>query len=120
MERWPRPVAGDDGELSGGDQLAEDLLHTATAETGSLLEGQLVGSPLAVLVAVDSDDEQDGEGRTGLARVIEDGGHVLMAHGWLLNAPEDGGGVALSFDAFCADRDKHVKRFVVDVDMTIA
>lgn len=55
-------VAGDDGELSGGVQLGEDLLHASTAEAGSLLEGRLVGSPLAVLVAVGSDDEQDGEG----------------------------------------------------------
>jgi hypothetical protein len=73
-------VVGGDGELSGMDEVAEELLDVAAAETGSLLEGGLVGDPLAAGVAVGGDGHQDREARAGLAGVIVDGGHMLKAH----------------------------------------
>jgi hypothetical protein len=54
-------VTGHDGELSGGNEVLEELLDVAAAEAGSLLEGGLIGDPLALLVAVDGDGEEDHE-----------------------------------------------------------
>jgi hypothetical protein len=73
-------VAGGDGEVAGADQVAEELLDSAPAEVGSALEGGLVGDPLASVVGVDGDHEEEGEVRASFARVIEDGGEVLRDH----------------------------------------
>jgi hypothetical protein len=73
-------VVGGDGELSGVDEVAEELLDTAPAEVGSALEGGLVGDPLASVVGVDGDHEEEGEVGTSFAGVIEDGGQVLRDH----------------------------------------
>jgi hypothetical protein len=76
-------VGSDDGELSGGDEVFEDLLDAAATEAGVFLEGGLVDGPLAVLVGVAGDDEEDQEVRASPAGVLEDGGQVLKAQGWL-------------------------------------
>jgi hypothetical protein len=73
-------VAGHNCELAGGDQLVEDLLYSAPAETGPFLQCRLVNDPLAALVGVAGHDQQDDESGTPLARVIEDGGEVLKPH----------------------------------------
>jgi hypothetical protein len=73
-------VVGGDGELSGVDEVAEKGLDVAAAETGSLLEGGLVGDPFAAGIAVGGDGQQDHEVRARLAGVIVDGGEVLKAH----------------------------------------
>jgi hypothetical protein len=73
-------VVGGDGELSGPDEVAEELLDAAAAEAGPALEGGLVGDPLAARVGVAGDGEQDHQVRTRLAGVVEDGGEVFMAH----------------------------------------
>jgi hypothetical protein len=76
-------IAGEDGELSGGDEVVKELLDAAAAEAGSFLKGGLVGDPLAALVGVAGDDEEDHEMRASPAGVIEDGGQVLNSQGWL-------------------------------------
>jgi hypothetical protein len=73
-------VAGDDGELSRGDEVVKDLLDAASAEAGAPLEGGLIGVPLAVVVGVGGDGEEDHEMGASLGGLVEDGGHVLSAH----------------------------------------
>jgi hypothetical protein len=73
-------VAGGDGELSGLDEIAEELLDAAAAEVGSALEGGLVGDPLASRVGVARDDEEEDEVRAPFAGAIENGVEVLSGH----------------------------------------
>jgi hypothetical protein len=54
-------VSGGDGELAGGGEVAEELLDAAAAEAGASLEGGLVDGPLAAVVAVVGDGEEDRE-----------------------------------------------------------
>jgi hypothetical protein len=76
-------IAGEDGELAGSDKLLEESLDAAAAEARSFLEGGLVGDPLAALVGIAGDDEEDHEVRASSAGVVEDGGQVLNSQGWL-------------------------------------
>jgi hypothetical protein len=76
-------VVRHDGELARGHQLAEDLLDSAPTETSPLLERRLIGDPLAALVGVAGDREEDDEAGSALVGVFPDAGKVLAAHGWL-------------------------------------
>src|SRR4028119_491449 len=70
-------------QLASGDQVVEDLLDAAAAETGSALEGGLVDDPLSPLVGIAGDRQQDDEVGAVLARGVPDGGEVFNAHGFL-------------------------------------
>jgi hypothetical protein len=71
----------EDFELSVGGELFEDLLDAAALEAGELLDGGEVDAPLAVVVGVVGDQEEDQEAGAGLAGGLEDGGHVLKPQG---------------------------------------
>jgi len=75
-------VSWNDGEVAGGGEVREELLDAAAAEAGASLEGGLVDGPLAAVVGVVGDGDEDHEVRAAPGGVIEDGGRVLGAH-WL-------------------------------------
>jgi hypothetical protein len=84
-------VMGGDGDLSGGDEVVEDLLDAAAAEAGVSLEGCLVGDPCAARVGKLGDGDEDDEVGAAFAGLLEDGVDVLVGHGLLSPPPPPAG-----------------------------
>ena len=74
-------VARDDGELASGHQRREDSLDWAAAQADFPFQRGPVDVPLAVLVGVVGDDDEQEEIRAFLARAGENGGDMLMTQG---------------------------------------
>jgi len=74
-------VARDDGELASGDQRREDSLDGAAAQADVPFQRGSVGPPLAMLVGVVGDDDEDEGVRAFLARAGEHGIDMLMTQG---------------------------------------
>jgi len=72
---------GDHGELAGCHELFEDLLDPAAAQAGFPLQRGLVDAPLAVLIGIAGDDEEDEAMGAPQARVVEDGIDMVKAQG---------------------------------------
>jgi hypothetical protein len=54
-------IARGDGEFAGFDDLREELLDAAAAQAGLPLQRGLIDAPLAVLVGVVGDDNEEEE-----------------------------------------------------------
>ena len=72
---------GDHGELAGRHELFEYLLDSAAAQARFPLQRGLIDAPLAVLIGVAGDNDEDEAMGASQARVVEDGIDMVKAQG---------------------------------------